>query len=104
MKDPDPARRLQLSKGQMQALGYRVVDLLVEHFTALDQTRVTGKGDPATLGRRLREPLPEVPAPFEAAIEKLERDVFPFMLHVDHPRFFAFVPGPSNFVGAMADA
>jgi glutamate/tyrosine decarboxylase-like PLP-dependent enzyme len=26
------------------------------------------------------------------------------MMHVDHPRFFAFVPGPGSFVGAMADA
>ena len=26
------------------------------------------------------------------------------MCHVDHPRFFAFVPSPGNFVGAMADA
>jgi glutamate/tyrosine decarboxylase-like PLP-dependent enzyme len=26
------------------------------------------------------------------------------MLHVDHPRFFAFVPGPNNFVSVMADA
>jgi glutamate/tyrosine decarboxylase-like PLP-dependent enzyme len=25
-------------------------------------------------------------------------------LHVDHPRFFAFVPGPNNFVSTMADA
>ncbi|HEY6111268.1 MAG TPA: pyridoxal-dependent decarboxylase, partial [Chthoniobacterales bacterium] len=28
----------------------------------------------------------------------------PNNLHVDHPRFFAFVPGPNNFVSAMADA
>ena len=25
-------------------------------------------------------------------------------MHVDHPRFFAFVPSPSNFVSVMADA
>jgi glutamate/tyrosine decarboxylase-like PLP-dependent enzyme len=25
-------------------------------------------------------------------------------MHVNHPRFFAYVPGPGNFVGAMADA
>jgi glutamate/tyrosine decarboxylase-like PLP-dependent enzyme len=26
------------------------------------------------------------------------------MSHLDHPRFFAYVPSPGNFVGAMADA
>src|SRR5205823_5083383 len=34
----------------------------------------------------------------------LEKEVFPNNLHVDHPRFFAFVPGPGNFVSTMADA
>ena len=25
-------------------------------------------------------------------------------MHVDHPRFFAFVPGPGNFISTMGDA
>ena len=25
------------------------------------------------------------------------------VLHVDHPRFFAFVPSPSNFVSVLAE-
>jgi aromatic-L-amino-acid decarboxylase len=33
----------------------------------------------------------------------LKRDVFPNNLHLDHPRFFAFVPSPGNFVSTMAD-
>ena len=37
-------------------------------------------------------------------LARLKRDVFPNNLHVDHPRFFAFVPGPNNFVSVMADA
>jgi glutamate/tyrosine decarboxylase-like PLP-dependent enzyme len=37
-------------------------------------------------------------------LSRLEKDVFPNNLHVDHPRFFAFVPGPGNFVSTMADA
>jgi glutamate/tyrosine decarboxylase-like PLP-dependent enzyme len=34
----------------------------------------------------------------------VERDVMGAITTVDHPRFYAFVPGPGNFVGAMADA
>jgi glutamate/tyrosine decarboxylase-like PLP-dependent enzyme len=34
----------------------------------------------------------------------LRDEIFTRVLHVDHPRFFAFVPSPSNFVAAMADA
>src|SRR5690606_17348781 len=37
-------------------------------------------------------------------LDQLRRDVFTHTAHVDHPRFFAFIPSPSNFVSVMADA
>ena len=104
MHDSEINQRLQLSKEQMQALGYRIVDLLVDHFEHLSDSPVAGRGTRPLLEARLREPLPEQPADSEGVLRKLEQDVLPFMLHVDHPRFFAFVPSPSNFVSAMADA
>src|SRR4030095_5498543 len=33
-----------------------------------------------------------------------QRDVLSSIARVIHPRFFAFIPEPGNFVGAMADA
>ena len=39
-----------------------------------------------------------------AVLARLATQVFTNMCHVDHPRFFAFVPSPGNFIGAMADA
>ena len=98
------SRRLELSAGEMRALGYRVVDLIVEHFTRLAEIPVARKGTRGELEARLREPLPEQPSDPEAVLRQIERDVFSHMLHVDHPRFFAFVPSPGNFAGAMADA
>jgi glutamate/tyrosine decarboxylase-like PLP-dependent enzyme len=41
---------------------------------------------------------------FEGVLEQLECDVLRNTMHVNHPRFFAYVPGPSNFVSVMADA
>jgi glutamate/tyrosine decarboxylase-like PLP-dependent enzyme len=35
-------------------------------------------------------------------LNMLERDVFSQIMHVDHPRFFAFVPSPSNYIGVIA--
>lgn len=96
--------RLRLSREEMRALGYRIVDRLVEHFDGQPTQRVAAKGVRADLERRLREPLPEQPANPEDVLHKLEEDVFSHMLHVDHPRFFAFVPSPGNYVGALADA
>ena len=88
----------------MQRLGYRVVDLLVQHFATMRDGPVGAKGKPEDLMARLSGPLSEMPTDPHALLSRLEKDVFPNNLHVDHPRFFAFVPGPGNFVSTMADA
>ena len=96
--------RLELSEAEMQRLGYRVVDLLVQHFAAMRDGPVGAKGEPGELMARFSGPLSEMPTDPHALLSRLEKDVFPNNLHVDHPRFFAFVPGPGNFVSTMADA
>lgn len=95
---------LEFSPERMREIGYRVVDRLVEHLAKLPTQRVGTKGDPAALRRAFHEPVPEEGAEFEAVLEQVEREVLANTMHVNHPRFFAYVPGPGNFVGAMADA
>jgi glutamate/tyrosine decarboxylase-like PLP-dependent enzyme len=96
--------RLELSSEEMRALGYRVVDLLSDHFALLNEKRVGTKGDPAVLRRTLLDPPPAKPRSPDEIFATLSRDIFTNMMNVGHPRFFAFVPVPSNFVSAMADA
>ena len=95
---------LNLSREDMRALGYRVIDMLVEHFQELPEKPVTRKADRPTLEARLREAIPEHGANVLEVLGRLQRDVFSNIMHTDHPRFFAFVPSPSNFVSVMADA
>ncbi len=95
---------LRLSGEEMRELGYRVIDTLVEHFEELPDKPVTRRAGRAELDERLREPLPEYGSDAEEVFQRARHDVFEKMMHVDHPRFFAFIPSPSNFVGAMADA
>lgn len=85
-------------------MGYAVVDLLVEHYEDLGSQRVTGGAARTDLEIQLREQLPEAGSHPLDVLAQLERDVFPRIMHLDHPRFFAFVPGPSNYIGVMADA
>ncbi len=95
---------LSLSPEDMRALGYRVINMLVEHFEELPGKPVTRKADRATLEARLREAPPENGTNALEILDQLQRDVFSNIMHLDHPRFFAFVPGPSNFIGVIADA
>jgi aromatic-L-amino-acid decarboxylase len=88
----------------MQDFGYRVVDLLADHFANVQDGPVGAKGDPAQMIPLFDQDPPEAGRDPSELLAQLERDVFPNNLHVDHPRFFAFVPGPNNFVSTMADA
>lgn len=99
-----PRADLTLSADEMRELGHRVVDLLVEHLETLADKPVTRGGTPAELHAALSEPIPEHGQPVDEVLARLRDDVFARVMHVDHPRFFAFVPSPSNFVSAMAEA
>jgi glutamate/tyrosine decarboxylase-like PLP-dependent enzyme len=96
--------RIALSREEMRDFGYRVVDLLAEHFANVQDGPVGAKADPARLISLFDSDPPENGRGPNELLAQLERDVFPNNLHVDHPRFFAFVPGPNNFVSTMADA
>jgi aromatic-L-amino-acid decarboxylase len=95
---------LEFPPERMREIGYRVVDRLVEHLSTLRTQTVGAKGDPAVLLPAFNEPAPEEGAEFETVLQQLEQQVFCNSMHVNHPRFLAYVPGPGNFVGAMADA
>lgn len=95
--------RLQLSREEMRELGYRVVDLLVDHFADRDDTSVGESPSRQELEDRLREDLPEDGSDPVEVIDTVATDVMPNTMRVDHPRFFGFVPSPNNFIGVLAD-
>jgi glutamate/tyrosine decarboxylase-like PLP-dependent enzyme len=95
---------LTLEPEEMRRLGYLVVDTLIEHFTTLPGKPVTRRGTRPALEAEFREPPPETATDPEALVRRLVETTFSSHMHVDHPRFFGFVPSPGNFVGAMADA
>ncbi len=96
--------RLELRPDQMRELGHRVVDMLLARFVSLRDQPAHRMGQRAALEAALREPAPEQGADALAVLDRLSSDVFPHLGRLDHPRFFAFVPSPGNFVSVMADA
>jgi aromatic-L-amino-acid/L-tryptophan decarboxylase len=92
--DPEVARRL----------GYRTVDALVERLVQLPDLPVVRSAGREEMEARLREPLPEHGSDPEVVLETALRDVLAPGLRIDHPRCFAFIPGPGNPVGVLADA
>jgi aromatic-L-amino-acid/L-tryptophan decarboxylase len=95
---------LDLSREEMREMGYRAIDMLVEHFATLKDQRVGSKANPAEIFLNLAGPPPEQGTAYQELFDQLQRDIFPSTMHVNHPRFFGFVPGPGNYVSVMAEA
>src|ERR1051325_7356203 len=96
--------RISLSSETMRRFGYRVVDLLADHFAGMEDGPAGAKAEPVRMIPLCHRDPSEHGRDPQEILDQLERDVLPNNLHVDHPRFFAFVPGPNNFVSTMADA
>jgi glutamate/tyrosine decarboxylase-like PLP-dependent enzyme len=95
---------LALPPDDMRRLGYRVVDRIVAHLEQLGELPPVRTGDAEQLRERLGGPPPEEPGDAEAALDALFDEVLPFIQHGNHPRFFARIGSPSNYVGVLADA
>ena len=95
---------VSLSEDEVRQFGYAVVDLLAEHFADIRNRPVGAKGDPEKMMALFADDPPERGRDPGKVLARVRREIYPNNLHVDHPRFFAFVPGPNNFVSAMGDA
>jgi glutamate/tyrosine decarboxylase-like PLP-dependent enzyme len=98
-----PADTLGLTEPEMRRLGYRVVDLVVDHLAQRDTRPAAEWTDPAELIARCGAAPPEEPADPDAALEKLVELAIANKQHLDHPRYFARVPGPSSFAAVLGD-
>jgi glutamate/tyrosine decarboxylase-like PLP-dependent enzyme len=87
----------------MREFGHRVVDVIVDHIETLRDRTVSIQKPRTELDARIGA-FSDAPASPEDVLTLVEREVMGAVTAVDHPRFYAFVPGPGSFVGAMADA
>lgn len=103
MRSANPRDQIKLDAEEMREMSYRIIDMLVNYTGAQSQFPVTRALDHATFAEILEEPLPEDGSDWRDVLEQFERQVLTTIDHLDHPRFFAYIPSSSNFVGAMAD-
>lgn len=99
----DSGSPLLIDAEQMRALGYQVIDRLVERFATLPQLPVWRAGDRGHLETLLRRPAPEQGAPFAELAELLFEQVLPHGARIDHPRFMAFVPSAPAWPAVLGD-
>ena len=94
---------LELHPDEMRALAKAAADLVVERLGRLPSEPAWRGGTRAELERTLREDAPEEGRPAADVLERAAREILPVASRVDHPRFFAFVPGSATWPGVIAD-
>ena len=94
---------LSLPPEEMRRLGYLVVDRIVDHLERLPDLAPIRAADAGALRAALGGPPPELPGDPDAALELLFEQVLPCGQYGDHPRFFARIGSPSNYVSVLAD-
>src|ERR1700730_1004737 len=100
---PEKDGALELSAEKARQLGHDLIDVIVEYRQRLRDLPALQRASHASLAPWLREPLPAEGRDPADVVRRVLDDVLPYMGRADHPRYFAFVPGPSNIVGVLAD-
>lgn len=94
---------LALEAQAMRALGYRAVDALVEHYGRLDARPAVAWSEPGERASGLPAGFREEARDAQEVLTLALEWVIGQSMQLTHPRFFAYIPGPSNFVSALAD-
>jgi aromatic-L-amino-acid/L-tryptophan decarboxylase len=95
---------LQLPVEEMRKFGYAVVDAIVEQTITLREQPVARWADRTVMDAKLWESAPEHGSDAGDVLKRTLHDVMSVGHRNSHPRYFGYVPNPSNYVGAMADA
>jgi glutamate/tyrosine decarboxylase-like PLP-dependent enzyme len=93
--DPAPA--------EMRRIGHAAIDRAVAHLAALRDRRVVTPPLAPELAALVDEPLPATGRGLDDTLERFFTQLLPRATLVNHPRFFAYVPGPGSFAGAIGE-
>ena len=96
--------QLEMSPVEMREYGYRVIDYLVEHFESQSEKSPTCFASRSEMDELLPAAIPFEECSPNEVLQHVVEDVLSNCGNNSHPRNYAFVPGPSNFISCMGDA
>lgn len=95
---------LELSGEAMRSYGYKVIDAIVEHFETQEKKKPVVSGTRQEMAKLFKKEPPAERLDPEEILEFVLDEIMTKSNVVSHPKSYSFVPGPSNFISAMADA
>src|SRR5437870_4885081 len=92
------------SREEIQRIGYRVVDLIADHFTSLPRDPVFRPVPPELAQRFLSTPAPVEAVSPDDVLRTFAETVAPYPFGNGHPRFWGWVNSPPAVMGIFAEA
>lgn len=92
-----------LSLEEMKSYGYKIVDLIAEHWNTLEDKKPVVAATRKEMDRLFLQEAPDKGMPANDVLDFVMNNVIPNSTVVSHPKAYSFVPGPSNFISTMAD-
>lgn len=99
----DKIARLELSKEEMQDFGYKVVDAVIEHFETQNDKFPVAIASRIEMDNLFSEDVPQNAMPAKEVLKFVLENVMTQSNVMSHPKSYAFVPGPSNYISVMSD-
>ncbi len=103
MASETPSHALDLDERELHRIASDVLALCQNYWQTVASKPVWTKQDRAALDRILKIDIPERAASWRTTFDILRDAVLNSQAHLVHPRFFAFVPSPSNFISCLSD-
>jgi len=94
---------LTLSEEEMRKLGYKAIDILIDHISTLKDKPVTRSKSRNELELIFRENIPEQGMDSDELLQLVQTHLLSNIMHIDHPRFLGFISSPSNFISILGD-
>ncbi|XRE44638.1 Aromatic-L-amino-acid decarboxylase [Tenacibaculum discolor] len=93
-----------LSKEEMKSYGYKIVDIIAEHWATLEQKKPVASASRKEMDSIFLQEAPNKGMSAEKVLDFVMDNVIPNSTVISHPKAYSFVPGPSNFISTMADS
>ncbi|WP_420552934.1 pyridoxal phosphate-dependent decarboxylase family protein [Tenacibaculum aiptasiae] len=93
-----------LSLEEMKSYGYKIVDLIAEHWDTLNDKKPVTSATREEMDNLFLQEAPDKGTNANEVLDFVMNNVMTYSNVISHPKSYSFVPGPSNFISTMADS
>lgn len=88
---------------EFRELGHHLIDYFSDYFEQVEDRRLFPDVNPDQLKRLFDEPVPMEGCQTADVMRELEKKLFPYCTHVNHPGYFGLITPTPTPVGVLAD-